>query len=126
MAICVYHTSLLSEHRLSVDSGHSEECDDPHPENSARASSQDSSTGSDDVSGSHLSRNGCRQCLERTDAAVLLAAAERKAAEHTLHSFAEATNLNEPCLDREEDSGTHQQECEYVVSEVPIDSLNDF
>ena len=95
-------TGLLGQNCLSVDGGHAQEGDDPHPEDSAGAAGEDSAGSADDVAGTDLSGDGGGQSLEGTHALLLLAAAEGQVTENLLHTLAEATNLNEFCSYSEE------------------------
>ena len=91
----MYHTGFLSENCLSVDRSHSEECDDPHPEDSAGTTDEDRAARTDDVTRTDLSRNSGCQCLERGNTALLLTAAKREVTKYLLHTLTEATYLNE-------------------------------
>ena len=110
-AVSIDDAGLLSQHSLSVDGGHSEEGDDPHP----GAADEDSAAGTDDVSGTYLSCDRGRQCLEGAEAAVLLAAAQGYVSEHAAPCFAEAPHLNELRSDREIQTAADKQYNEYVV-----------
>ncbi len=59
---------------LCIDRCHAEECDNPHPEDGTRTTSQNGSGSSDDVTGADLSSNGSSQCLEGCHAVFVLCA----------------------------------------------------
>ena len=91
---------LLSQNGFRVDRSHTEEGDDPHPEDSAGAAGQDRSGCTDDIAGTDLGCNGSCQRLEGTHAFFMLFAVEGKISEDTPDPFAKAPNLNKAGPDR--------------------------
>ena len=121
IAVRLNDTGLLGQGSLGIDSGHAEEGDDPHPEDSAGAAGEDSAGGTHDVAGAHLGGDGGGQRLEGGHAAFLGAAAEVHLTEKLFHALAEATDLDKAGLDRVPQAHTHQQEDEDIVAEVLVD-----
>ena len=74
-AVRIDDARLLGENRLGVVGRHTEERDEPHPEDRARAADEDRAAGTDDVARADLRRDGGGERLERAHAAFLLASA---------------------------------------------------
>ena len=70
--VLVNHPCFLSKHRFTVNGGHSEKCDYPHPKNCAGAADEDCTAGADDVAGTDLGGNGGGKRLEGRKTAYLL------------------------------------------------------
>ena len=115
---------LLCKNSLGIDSRHAEECDDPHPEDRAGATGEDSAACADYIAGADLRRDGCRKCLERTQSALLLPAVQADLAEHAAHTLTEAAHLHEPRLYTEEYTGADKQDHQYVIRKIEVDFLN--
>ena len=73
-AVLVNHPCFLSKHRFTVDGGHSEKRDYPHPENCAGTADENGTAGSDDVAGTDLSGDGGGERLEGRKTAFLFSA----------------------------------------------------
>ena len=113
-------TGLLSQNCLSVDGGHAQESDDPHPEDSTGAAGQDSAGRTDDVTGTDLCCDSSTQSLEAGHTGLLLFTLQGQLAENILHAFAECANLDELSLEAEEQASAHQQEDQNVVSQEAV------
>ena len=114
-AVGHFLTGCLGKHGLGVVGGHAQEGDDPHPEDGARATDQDSAAGTHDVASTHLGSDGGCHCLEGAHAALLGAAAQGKVAEEFLYAFTEAANLHEAGAQGEEQAGAYKQDDKYVI-----------
>ena len=121
VAVLFDDAGLLGERRFRVDRGHAEEGDDPHPEDGAGAAGQDRAGRADDVARADLSGDGGGERLERAHAAVMLLAAKRQVAEHTVPALFEAADLHEAGLDGVPKAHAEQQEHKDVVAEVFVD-----
>ena len=120
VAVSVHSAGLLCQGSLSVDGSHAEEGDDPHPEDSAGATHQDSTGSTDDVTGTHLCGDSGSQCLERAHTGLLLLTAEREGTKDLLHTLAEAANLHEAGTDGEPQTHSDQQDHQHVVGYVSV------
>ena len=121
VAVRLNDTGLLGQGGFGIDGGHAEEGDDPHPEDSAGAAGQDRAGRADDVARADLSGDGGGERLERAHAAVMLLAAKRQVAEHTVPALFEAADLHEAGLDGVPKAHAEQQEHKNVVAEVFVD-----
>ena len=121
-AVSGFHPGLDGQGGLGVNGGHTEESDDPHPEDGAGAAGQDGTGCAYDVAGAHLSGNGGGQCLKGAHAAVMLFAVEGQIAEDSAHTLAEAADLNEAGLDAVPQADSHQQKDQNVVGQVRVDA----
>ena len=108
-AVRVDDFGLLGERRLGVIGGHAEQRDNPHPEDCAGAADEDSTASADDVSGADLRGDCGGKRLERAHVTAVIAARERKAAEHLL-SLAEAAELHAPRADGEVQARADEQD----------------
>ena len=124
-AVALHDAGLLGQRGFGVDGGHTEEGNDPHPENGAGAAGEDGTRGTDDVAGTHLCGDGGGEGLEGTHAAVLFGAAEGQVAKHALHTLAEAADLHKVGLNGEPQTDGHQQENEDVAGEVFVELGDD-
>ena len=115
VAIFVNLLGHLRQNSLGVIRGHAQERDDPHPKDSTRAARQDCTARTNDVARANLSGNSGCQRLKRAHAAFLLAAAQRKAAEHAAPAFAKAANLHETRTNGKEQTCSHQQKEQNVI-----------
>lgn len=114
-AVCCLDPGLDGQRGFSIDGGHAEEGNDPHPEDGAGAAGQNSAGCAYDVAGAHLGGNGSGQCLEGAHAAVMLFAVEGQIAEHSAHTLTEAADLNKAGLDAVPQADSHQQKDQNVV-----------
>lgn len=121
-AVSGLHPGLDGQRGFSIDGGHAEEGNDPHPEDGAGAAGQNSTGCAYDVAGAHLSGNGGGQCLKGAHAAVMLFAVEGQIAEDSAHTLAEAADLNEAGLDAVPQADSHQQKDQNVVGQVRVDA----
>lgn len=124
-AFAIDDTHLLREHGFSVVRGHTEECNEPHPEDRTRTTDQDRAARTDDVAGADLCRNSGGERLEGAHAALLLFAEERKAAKNALPAFSEAANLHEARSDGEVEACADEQDDQHVIREIRIDGNDD-
>ena len=108
-AVSGFHPGLDGQGWPRLNGGHTEESDDPHPEDGAGAAGQNSAGCAYDVAGAHLGGNGSGQCLEGAHAAVMLFAVEGQVAEHSAHTLTEAADLNKAGLDAVPQADSHQQ-----------------
>ncbi len=123
-SVFVDYFCILSQNGFCVDGCHAEESDDPHPEDCAGATNQNSTAGTDDVSGTDLSCNSSCQRLKGTDAAFMLAAVKGKVAEHAAHTFPKAAHLNKAGANREEKSTCNQHDDQNVVRQIAVNCLH--
>ena len=121
-AVCCLDPGLDGQRGFSIDGGHAEEGDDPHPEDGAGAAGQNSAGGAYDVAGAYLGGNGGGQCLKGAHAAVMLLAVEGQIAEHSAHTLTEAADLNKAGLDAVPQADSHQQKDQNVVGQVRVDA----
>ena len=124
-AFAIDDTRLLCEHRLGVVRSHTEECNEPHPEDRARTTDQDRAARTDDVAGADLRCNSSGERLEGAHAALFLFAEERKAAKNALPAFSEAANLHEARADGEVEACADEQDDQHVIRKVRIDGNDD-
>ena len=124
-AVRIHNAGLLGQRGFGVDGGHAEECDDPHPENSAGAAGKDGAGGTHDVAGTHLCGDGGGQGLEGAHTGLLLAALQGQVAEHSAHTFAEAAYLHEAGLNGIPQAHAYQQKHQNVIAEVFVDLTDD-
>ena len=121
-AVSGLHPGLDGQRGFSIDGGHAEEGNDPHPEDGAGAAGQNSAGCAYDVAGAHLGGNGSGQGLEGAHAAVMLFAVEGQIAEHSAHTLTEAADLNKAGLDAVPQADSHQQKDQNVVGQVRVDA----
>ena len=114
-AVLLNDLGLLCENCLGVDGCHTEEGNDPHPEDGTGATHEDRAAGANDVARTDLRGDGGCQCLEGGKSAIFLSAAERNVAKDPLHAFAKATNLHEARTNGIEQTDTNQKEDEDIV-----------
>ena len=97
----------LCQNCLSVDRRHSEECTDPHPEDRARASADESCRRSGKVSCTYLSRDGCRDGLERSHLALfVLFTVHAEMPKYLTDALPELSDLDKSQADRIVKSGS--------------------
>ena len=63
-AVSADYSCFLSKNCLSVDCSHTEECDNPHPEDSTGTTHEDSTAGTYDITCTNLSCNSCCKSLK--------------------------------------------------------------
>ena len=85
---------LLGQNGFRVDRCHAKKSDDPHPEDGTGAAGQNRAGRTDDIAGTDLGCNGCRQCLKGTHALFMLFSVEGKIAKYIPYPFAKAPHLN--------------------------------
>ena len=106
-AVRLDHTRLLREHRLGIDRRHAEKRDDPHPEDRARASADKGCRRSGKVSCTYLSRDGCRDGLERSHLAFfVLFTVHAEMPEYLMDALPELSDLDKSQADRIVKSGS--------------------
>ena len=114
-AVSGYLAGLLSENSFGVDGSHTEESDDPHPEDSTGAANEDRTAGTDDITGTDLCGDCGGESLERAHTTLGGAAAERDITEHFAHAFAEAADLHEAGFYRVDETDTDQKDNQNIV-----------
>ena len=124
-AVLVDLARLLREDGLGVVGRHTEERDEPHPEDGARAADQDGAAGTHDVARADLRRDGGGERLKRADAALLLAAEEVELTEDAAHALSEEANLHELGADGEHQAHGNEQDDEHVVRQIGVDGYDD-
>ena len=102
LAVCSDCLILLCHNRFCIDSCHSKECRDPHPEDCSRSSNCKCCCCSGNITGSYLCCNCCCQCLEwwhsiRSGFSFLT----EQTAKSSFHSFAKSSYLDKPKSERE-------------------------
>ena len=118
------HSGMLRHNGFRIDCSHAEESAYPHPENSSRASCGDGCGRSGNVSGSHLSGDGCCQCLERAESVFAAFAMERKVSEQGFHSGAEFPDLNKAEHKSKEYAASKKKDQQSVIPEKCVEFHN--
>ena len=97
----------LCQNCLSIDRRHSEECADPHPKDCARTSADEGGRRSGKISCTYLSRDGCRDGLERSHLTFfVLFAVHAEMPEYLADALSELSDLNKSQADRIVKSGS--------------------
>ena len=125
-AVFVNNAGLLCQSCLRINRSHAQECDDPHPEDGAGAAGQDGAGCANDVTGTHLGRNGSRQSLERGHAALLLTAPQGQITKDLLHALAKAANLDKTGLNGIPQTDRHQQNDQDIAGQIVVDVTYDW
>ena len=114
-AVFVPDPRLLCENSFRIDSRHSEEGDDPHPEDRARSACQNSAGSPDDIAGSDLGRDRGGERLEGAHPALMLFAVERDISEYTFHPFSKESYLDKSGPDRVPETDQDQQKDQHII-----------
>ena len=123
-AIRLLNPCNLSQYSLGVNGSHTEESNNPHPENSTRTTSQNCTAGTYDITSTNLSSNSGSQSLEGTHLAFLGLTVNGKITKYSPQAFAKTANLDKSGTDTVEQTYTHQQEHQNVVRQTGINSLH--
>ena len=111
MTVLIDGAEFLRQNSFAINGGHSKECGQPHPEDSAGTAGHQCGGTTGDITGADLSSDGGCQRLEGGHAFVVcFFAVKRESAEQLTHAGAEFPNLYKTGADGKNDTGTDEQE----------------
>ena len=94
----VLAAGLDSQGGLGIDGSHTEEGNDPHPENGPRAAGQDGAGCAHNVARAHLGGDGGSQRLEGTHSMLLPSAPKGQIAKYLFHALPKSSGPVQPVL----------------------------
>ena len=104
---------------------HTEECGNPHPEDSTHTTGSDSGSSTSKVTGTYLSSDGSCQCLEgRHTVFTSFVTGQFDVTEHLFETTGEVTDLNTFCADGEPYACADKSEQQEEVPQEAIDGAN--